>query len=286
MTTKGTGEHCCGTLYVVATPIGNLEDLTPRALRILREVDLVAAEDTRHSRKLFNHYGIETPLTSYFQHNEAAKGEKLLHTLLEGRDVALISDAGTPAISDPGCLLVQRCHEAGVLVSAIPGPSALIAALSMAGLPTERFAFEGFLPAKTHARCQVLRALRQEQRTTVFYEAPHRLVAALQDVLAELGEGRQVAIVRELTKVHEELFRGTAAEACEHFQGKVRGEIVLLIGPAEQSAPEESVQDALRRWRTETDLPMREIVKQVAKVYGLSGSEVYKESLALREEEE
>ncbi|MCD4689230.1 MAG: 16S rRNA (cytidine(1402)-2'-O)-methyltransferase [Desulfuromonadaceae bacterium] len=286
MTTKGTEEHCCGTLYVVATPIGNLEDLTPRALRILREVDLVAAEDTRHSRKLFNHYGIETPLTSYFQHNEAAKGEKLLHILLEGRDVALISDAGTPAISDPGCLLVQRCHEAGVLVSAIPGPSALIAALSMAGLPTERFAFEGFLPAKTHARCQVLRALRQEQRTTVFYEAPHRLVAALQDVLAELGEGRQVAIVRELTKVHEELFRGTAAEASEHFQGKVRGEIVLLIGPAEQSAPEESVQDALRRWQTDTDLPMREIVKQVAKVYGLSGSEVYKESLALRDEEE
>ncbi len=286
MTTKGTEENGCGTLYVVATPIGNLEDLTPRALRILREVDLVAAEDTRHSRKLFNHYGIETPLTSYFQHNEAAKGEKLLHILLEGRDVALISDAGTPAISDPGCLLVQRCHEAGVLVSAIPGPSALIAALSMAGLPTERFAFEGFLPAKTHARCQILRALRQEPRTTVFYEAPHRLVAALQDVLAELGEGRQIAIVRELTKVHEELFRGTVAEACEHFQGKVRGEIVLLIGPAEQSAPEESVQDALRRWQTETDLPMREIVKQVAKVYGLSGSEVYKESLALRDEEE
>ena len=285
VTTKGAEEDRCGTLYVVATPIGNLEDLTSRALRILREVDLVAAEDTRHSRKLFNHYGIETPLTSYFQHNEASKGEQLLHALLEGRNVALISDAGTPAISDPGCLLVQRCHEAGIPVSAIPGPSALIAALSMAGLPTERFAFDGFLPAKTHARSQTLRTLRQEQRTTVFYEAPHRLAAALQDVRKELGDGRQVAVVRELTKVHEELFRGTAAEACEHFLGKVRGEIVLLIGPAEVSAPEESVRDALRRWRDETDLPMREIVKQVAKLYGLSGSEVYKESLALRDEE-
>ena len=175
MTTKRAGEDRCGTLYVVATPIGNLEDLTPRALRILREVDLVASEDTRHSRKLFNHYGIDTPLTSYFQHNEAAKGERLLHVLQEGQDVALISDAGTPAISDPGSLLVQRCHEVGIPVSAIPGPSALIAALSMAGLPTERFAFDGFLPAKTHARRQALRPLRQEQRTTVFYETPHRL---------------------------------------------------------------------------------------------------------------
>jgi 16S rRNA (cytidine1402-2'-O)-methyltransferase len=284
--TKEARADRCGTLYVVATPIGNLEDLSPRALRILKEVDLVASEDTRHSRKLFNHYGIETPLTSYFQHNEAAKGERLLHILQEGKDVALISDAGTPAISDPGCLLVQSCHEAGIPVSAIPGPSALIAALSMAGLPTERFAFEGFLPAKTHARRQALRPLKSEPRTTVFYEAPHRLAAALQDVLAELGAERQVAVVRELTKIYEELFRGTVAQACEHFSGKVRGEIVLLIAPAEQSAPEESVGDALRRWRAETDLPMREIVKQVAKAYGLSGSEVYKESLALRDEEE
>jgi 16S rRNA (cytidine1402-2'-O)-methyltransferase len=275
-----------GTLYLVATPIGNLEDLTLRALRILKEVDLVAAEDTRHSRKLFNHYGISTPLTSYFQHNETAKGEQLVRTLQQGKDVALISDAGTPAISDPGCLLVQRCHEVGIPVSAVPGPSAVIAALAMAGLPTERFTFEGFLPAKTHARCQVLRPLLSEPRTTVFYEAPHRLVASLQDLRTELGDERQVAVVRELTKVHEELFRGTVAEACEHFVGKVRGEIVLLVGPAEQSTPEESVRDALRRWRAETDLPMREIVKQVAKDYGLSGSEVYKESLALREEKE
>jgi 16S rRNA (cytidine1402-2'-O)-methyltransferase len=275
-----------GTLYLVATPIGNLEDLTLRALRILQEVDLVAAEDTRHSRKLFNHYGIKTPLTSYFQHNEAAKGETLIRTLRDGRSVALISDAGTPAISDPGFALVRRCHEEGIPVSAVPGPSALIAALSMAGLPTERFAFEGFLPAKPAARRQALRQLHNERRTLVFYEAPHRLPAALRDVRTELGEEREVAVVRELTKLHEELFRGTANEACEHFSDKVKGEIVLLIGPAPETAPEESVRDALRRWRSETDLPMREIVKRVAKEHGLSGSEVYQESLALRDEDE
>lgn len=281
--TEGTGR--CGTLYLVATPIGNLEDLSLRALRILREVDLVAAEDTRHSRKLFNHYGISTPLTSYFQHNEAAKGQQLVQTLLEGKNVALISDAGTPAISDPGCLLVQGCHEAGIPVSAIPGPSAVIAALSMAGLPTERFAFEGFLPAKTHARCQLLRSLQDEMRTLVFYEAPHRLAAALQDVRTELGDERSVAVVRELTKVHEELFRGTVAEACAHFSGKVRGEIVLLIGPAQKTTPEESVRQALRRWREETDLPLRQIAKQLARDYGLSASEIYKEGLDLQDEE-
>lgn len=275
-----------GTLYLVATPIGNLEDMTLRALRVLKEVDLVAAEDTRHSRKLFSHYGIGTPLTSYFAHNEAAKGERILTELRAGRSVALITDAGTPAISDPGFLLVRRCHEEGLPVSAVPGPSALIAALSMAGLPTERFAFEGFLPAKPAARRRALRELCGEQRTLVFYEAPHRLPATLRDVRTEFGEERELAVVRELTKLHEELFRGTVAQACEHFRDKVRGEIVLLIGPAPEQAPQESVREALRRWRAETDLPMREIVKRVAREHGLSGSEVYKESLALRDEKE
>jgi 16S rRNA (cytidine1402-2'-O)-methyltransferase len=178
----GEGAGRPGTLYLVATPIGNLEDLTFRALRILQEVDLVAAEDTRHSRKLFSHYGIKTPLTSYFQHNEAAQGETLVRTLLDGRSVALISDAGTPAISDPGFDLVRRCLEKGIPVTAIPGPSALIAALSMAGLPTESFAFEGFLPARSGARRKALAALRSESRTTVFYEAPHRLASTLRDL--------------------------------------------------------------------------------------------------------
>jgi 16S rRNA (cytidine1402-2'-O)-methyltransferase len=274
---------CPGTLYLVATPIGNLEDVTLRALRILKEVDLVAAEDTRHSRKLFSHYGIGTPLTSYFAHNEAAKGERLLTELCAGRSVALITDAGTPAISDPGFLLVRRCIAEGVPVTAVPGPSAVVAGLSVAGLPTERFVFEGFLPARSAARRKALASLRDEPRTVVFYEAPHRLAASLGDLIAELGTERPVAVARELTKLHEEIFRGNAGAALEHFgQGRVRGEIVLVIGPAPARSCQETVAQALRRWRAETDLPMREIVKQVARDFGLSGSEVYRESLKLR----
>lgn len=280
-------EHRPGTLYLVATPIGNLEDLTFRALRILQEVDLIAAEDTRHSRKLCNHYGIRTPLTSYFAHNEQEKGERLLQILAEGRSVALITDAGTPAISDPGYLLVRRCRDAGLPVAAVPGPSAVIAALSVAGLPSERFAFEGFLPAKSAARRKTLRALQGEPRTTVFYEAPHRLAAALGDVVVELGPQRELAVARELTKVHEELFRGSAAAALAHFGQieRVKGEIVLLIGPAADTAPEETVEEALHRWRRDTDLPMRAIVKEVARQFNLPGSEVYRRSLQLKETE-
>jgi 16S rRNA (cytidine1402-2'-O)-methyltransferase len=275
-----------GTLYIVATPIGNLEDLTFRALRILREVDLVAAEDTRHSRKLFHHYGIKTPLTSYYEHNEVLKADRILQVLHEGKSVALISDAGTPGIADPGFRLVSRCREEGISTVAVPGPSAVIAALSVSGLPVDRFVFEGFLPAKTHARRQVLQRLRGEERTAIFYEAPHRLLAALGDIEAELGEDRVVAVARELTKLHEEFFLGTVAEASGHF-GKepVKGEIVLMVAPAAPEKPTGSVKEALRRWRSETDLPMREIVKQVAKEFGLPGSEVYRESLELKDEE-
>jgi 16S rRNA (cytidine1402-2'-O)-methyltransferase len=276
-----------GTLYIVATPIGNLEDLTFRALRILKEVDLVAAEDTRHSRKLFQHYGITTSLTSYFEHNESLKAERLLETLHQGKSVALISDAGTPGIADPGYRLVSRCRAEGISVEAVPGPSAIIAALSIAGLPTDRFTFEGFLPAKAQTRRQTLQRLREEERTVVLYEAPHRLLAALADIDTELGQNRTVAVARELTKLHEELFLGSADEAYRHFSPQpVKGEIVLLLAPAPpREKPAESVRDALRRWQVETDLPMREIVKQVAKDFGLSGSEVYREGLALREEE-
>lgn len=276
-----------GTLYLIATPIGNLEDLTFRALRILKEVDLVAAEDTRHSRKLFSHYGITTPLTSYFQHNEVGKGEQLLEALRQGKSVALISDAGTPAISDPGFLLVRRCREEGLAVAAVPGPSAVIAALSIAGLDTERFCFEGFLPAKTGARRQALARLRQEPRTAVFYEAPHRLLAALRDLRAELGEDRQIAVARELTKLHEELFRGTVAEALAHFgAGRVRGEIVLLVAPAPEEKPRGSVREVLRERLQEGELAPRQIVKQVAREFGLPGSAVYQEYLKIREKGE
>jgi 16S rRNA (cytidine1402-2'-O)-methyltransferase len=271
-----------GTLYVIATPIGNLEDLTFRALRILREVDLVAAEDTRHSRKLFSHYGIGTPLTSFFQHNEAVKGERILEDLRQGKSVALISDAGTPAIADPGFLLVRRCREEGIPVIAVPGASAVVTALSIAGLPTDRFAFEGFLPAKTKGRRESLRRLRQEDRTTVFYEAPHRLAAALKDLVAELGGDREVAVARELTKIHEELYRGTAAAALDHFgSGRVRGEIVLMVAPAaeEQAAVGEasagSLEEALRKL-SDGGLPPRQAVKQVAKEFGLPRDEVYR----------
>lgn len=276
-----------GTLYLVATPIGNLEDVTLRALRILKEVDLVAAEDTRHSRKLFSHYGIATSLTSYFQHNEASKGERLLEALRQGRSVALISDAGTPAISDPGFLLVRRCREEGIAVVAVPGPSAVIAALSVSGLETERFCFEGFLPAKSGARRQALARLREEPRTAVFYEAPHRLPAALRDLIAELGEEREVAVARELTKVHEELFRGSAAAALAHFAvGRVRGEIVLLVAPAPEAKPQGSLREALVQGLRESGLSPREVVKQVAREFRLSGSAVYREYLKLKEEEE
>jgi len=276
-----------GTLYLVATPIGNLEDMTFRALRILKEVDLVAAEDTRHSRKLFSHYGITTPLTSYFAHNESSKGEHILGLLRTGKSVALITDAGTPAISDPGFLLVRACRDQNLPVSAVPGASAVIAGLSVAGLPTERFAFEGFLPPKSSARRKMFKALGNEERTLVFYEAPHRLLASLSDLIEEMGADREIAVVRELTKLHEEVFRGTAKEAVDHFgQGRVRGEIVLLVGPPAQQQQEETVREALRRWRRDTDLPMRQIVKEVARQFGLSGSEVYKESLEMRDEDE
>ncbi|MCD6527430.1 MAG: 16S rRNA (cytidine(1402)-2'-O)-methyltransferase [Desulfuromonas sp.] len=275
-----------GTLYVVATPIGNLEDITMRALRILKEVSMVAAEDTRHSRKLFNHFGITTSLTSCFEHNEAQKGDYLLGLLQQGKSLALISDAGTPAISDPGSLLVQRCREAGVNVSPVPGASACISALSTAGLPTERFCFDGFLPPKTQARRRALERYLEEARTTVLYEAPHRLLACLCDLCEVLGNDRQIAVARELTKLHEEMFRGSAAEALEHFsQGRVRGEIVLLLAPAQKQAPQETVVEAIERLRAETDLPMKAIAKQVAKLHDLSGSDVYKIVLNLKEQD-
>jgi 16S rRNA (cytidine1402-2'-O)-methyltransferase len=273
---------------VVATPIGNLEDLTMRALRILKEVDLIAAEDTRHSRKLLHHYGVATPLTSCYDHNELAKSERILELLHQGRSVALISDAGTPAISDPGFQLVRRCREEGLPVAAVPGPSAAVAALSIAGLPVDRFIFEGFLPARAAARAAALRRLADEERTTVFYEAPHRLLKTLRAVVEELGPERHLAVARELTKLHEELFRGTAAETLAHFDAApVKGEIVLLVAPSPAPAPStETVPEALRRLRAETGAPMRQIVKQVAKMYGLPGSEVYRQSLMLDDEEE
>jgi 16S rRNA (cytidine1402-2'-O)-methyltransferase len=273
-----------GILYVIATPIGNLEDMTYRAVRLMQEVSLIAAEDTRHSRKLLDHYAIRTPLISYHEHNEGARAEQLVGKLLDGESLGLISDAGTPCIADPGYRLVLRCRQEGIEVVAVPGASAVIAALSIAGLATDAFRFIGFLPSKSHGRGQVLQGLVEEKQTTVCYESPHRLVACLEQVIDICGADRPLAIARELTKRHEELYYGSAADALEHFSsGSVKGEIVLLFGPAPERKRAGNVKEALEDLRHTTELSWKEIVKQVAKEFGLPGSDVYKESLDLRD---
>lgn len=273
-----------GTLYVVATPIGNLEDMTYRAVRILGEVSLIAAEDTRHSRKLLTHYGITTRLISYHDHNEKGRSEQLLARLKEGEDLALICDAGTPCIADPGYALVQRCHHEEIPVVAVPGSSAVIAGLSIAGLPTDGFRFIGFLPAKAQARQALLQRCSADTSTQVMYEAPHRLLAALADIVETFGSACRVAIARELTKRHEELFSGTAQEALTSFSARdaIKGELVIMVAPAPAQAPEMTITEQLHHLRQSTDLSWKEIVKQVARDHGVAGSEVYRESLALR----
>jgi 16S rRNA (cytidine1402-2'-O)-methyltransferase len=271
-----------GILYVVATPIGNLEDITARTLRILGEVDLIAAEDTRHSRKLLNHFGLRTPMISCHEHNERQRLEELLGRLRAGAKIALISDAGTPAIADPGYRLVQACHDAGIPVVPVPGPSALITALSVAGVPTDRFVFEGFLPAKAAARSACLEGLRHEPRTVVCYETPHRLPAALKAMAEVWGEERPLVVARELTKLHEELFRGTVAEALEHFAAeRVRGELVLILPPFAAAAPERDLAAVLRERLADGRLSRKEAVKQVAREFGVAGDAVYRLSLEI-----
>jgi len=271
-----------GILYVVATPIGNLEDITARALRILGEVDLIAAEDTRHSRKLLNHFGIRKPLLSCHEHNEQQRQAELVNRLLAGAKVALISDAGTPAIADPGYRLVCACHAAAIAVVPVPGPSALVAALSAAGVPTDRFVFEGYLPARAAARAACLEGLRHEPRTVVLYETPHRLLAALAAIAAVWGGERPLVVARELTKLHEELFRGTASEALAHFgKAQVRGELVLMLPPFAVAAPERDPLAMLRELLADGKLSRKAAVKQVARESGLAGAEVYRLSLEI-----
>ena len=284
--TEEQGRDGCGTLYVVATPIGNLEDITYRAIRILNEVDLIAAEDTRHSRKLLAHFGIQKTLVSYHDHNEQQRQEELVGRLKAGEDIALISDAGTPCIADPGYRLISSCHEAEIRVVPIPGPSALITALSAAGVSTDRFAFEGYLPNKAKGRTDLLKQLNGEQRTLVFYETPHRLSATLDDLVEVLGADRPLVIARELTKMYEEFFRGTASEAVIRFRREpARGELVLVLPPGTQG-PQMNVREALRKLLRESDLSRRDAVKLIAREYGLTSSDVYRESLKLTEEEE
>jgi len=280
-----------GTLFIVATPLGNLEDITLRALRVLKAVDLIAAEDTRHSRKLLLHYGISTPLTSYYDQVERRKAPQLVEELKHGKSIALISDAGTPGIADPGYHLVRAAIAAGVRVEAIPGPSAVAAALSVSGLPTDRFAFEGFVPARPAARRKFFEALAHEARTVIVYEAARRLAACLDDLRAALGE-REIVVARELTKMFEEILRGPVSAVAEEVRAPHRGEVLqgevtLLIAGGTSAAPAveaEELQAAIRRLRGE-GMSLKEIARTLAREHGLSRREVYQAGLALSHEE-
>jgi 16S rRNA (cytidine1402-2'-O)-methyltransferase len=270
-----------GSLYIVPTPIGNLEDITFRAVRVLKEVDLIAAEDTRHTQVLLNHYDIRTSVTSYHEHNERGKARELVEQLRQGRSIALLSDAGTPMISDPGYRLVVEAIRAGVQVIPLPGPSAVTAALSAAGLPTDRFGFEGFLPAKKSERRSALEALKKDTKTLIFYEAPHRLKETLAD-MAEIFGDREVAIGREISKVHEEFLRGALREILATVeQQTVRGEITLVVQGATSGAPvsEEGVISEIRQL-AENGMRVKEISELVGAHHGISKREVYR--LALR----
>jgi len=268
-----------GSLYLVATPIGNLEDITYRAVRILREAGLIACEDTRHTRKLLEHYGISTPLVSYHEHNEAARAEELAAKLEAGMNIALVSDAGMPLVSDPGYRVVAAAIRAGIRVIPVPGPSAVVAALAGAGLATDSFYFGGFLPAKSGQRARALEALQGQTATLVFYEAPHRILETLEDVERLLGP-RPVVVARELTKVHEEFLRGTAAEvrAALASRPSVKGEITLLIGKGTEAAPagSGSLEEAVDACQS-AGLSRMDAIKEVARRRGLSKREVYRQ---------
>jgi 16S rRNA (cytidine1402-2'-O)-methyltransferase len=275
-----------GILYVVSTPIGNLEDITLRALRILKEVDLIAAEDTRRTRQLLTHYGIHKPLISYHEHNQRMREDTLLEKLREGKQVALVTDAGTPGISDPGQPLIRKAACEGIPLVPIPGPSAAIAALSISGLPTESFLFYGFLPAKASARKKFLEALKKRLETLIFYESPRRLGAFLRDALEILGN-RQVVVTREITKVFEETLRGTIGDVLEKIGGEeVRGEItVILAGNSqEENIDTPSIRDALRDYVLNSGASMKEAIERVAEDLGVAKREVYQESLKLKKE--
>lgn len=273
-----------GVLYIVATPIGNLEDITLRALRVLKEVDLIAAEDTRHTRILLDHYDIRIPLTSYHEHNERAKAQPLIARLLGGESIALVSDAGTPAISDPGYRLIVEAISAGIRVIPLPGASALAAALSASGLPSDRFAFEGFLPTKKQERKTKLQELRQDYRTLIFYEAPHRLSESLQDMLQILGD-RQIAVGRELSKVHEEFLRGTVSEVMARLADhEVKGEVTVVVrGSTDSQISTDLLETEVRRLIDE-GMRVKEISDLVGARYQISKREIYQMVLKLKGE--
>lgn len=273
------------TLYIVATPIGNLEDMTYRAVRILGEVDLIAAEDTRHSLKLLNHFGISKPLTSYFDHNQQIKGERILNALRQGKSVALISDAGTPCVSDPGYQLVRDAVAENIPVVPVPGACAAVAALSASGLPTDTFTFAGFPPSRQGKRRTFLSGMSSLPGTLVLYEAPHRLLETLSDISEVLGE-RQVIVAREVTKMFEEFIRGSVSEVIAAVsRGIVRGEVVILIAPGEAAQQEaEPLEEVLDRLMADGSLSIKDMAKQAAVISGVSRSEAYAAALRLKNE--
>ena len=272
-------------LYLVATPIGNLEDITLRALRVLKEVDVIACEDTRQTQKLLNHFAIATRTTSYHEHNEITKAAELVKEMQEGASVALVTDAGMPGISDPGYRLVSLAIRHHVPVVPVPGASAFLAALVASGLPTDSFRFSGFLPAKRGERRTVLEGVKGSPRTQVFYEAPHRIVESLEDVVEVLGQSRHIVIAREVTKIHEEFLRGRAAEVLENLKEReaVKGEITLLIGKAEEDYVEttafgrQTVRARVEQIMKDEKIDEKAALKRVAKERGVSKSEAYRE---------
>lgn len=273
-----------GTLYVVATPIGNLGDLTPRAREVLASVALIAAEDTRHTRQLLLTCGIDTALTSLHEHNEGQKSAELVARLARGDSIALVSDAGTPLVSDPGFELVAAARKEGIAVIAIPGACAAIAALSVAGLPTHRFAFEGFLPAKSTARCERLAQLAREERTLIFYEAPHRLAEALRDMAQIFGAERSASISRELTKRFETTYGGTLAqlsEAAERDSDMTRGELVIIVSGAPQSSSALEFDSEVLLRALLAELPPSQAARIAAHLTGAKRSDLYEAALRL-----
>src|SRR6266481_1841080 len=283
-TSAQNSPHAAGpALYLVATPIGNLEDITLRAVRVLKEADVIACEDTRQTQKLLNHYGISTRKTSYHEHNEMTRAAELVLDLEGAARVALVTDAGMPGISDPGFRLISLAIRHHIPVVPIPGASAFLAALVASGLPTDSFRFSGFLPPKSGQRRQMLESIKASPRTQVFYEAPHRVKEAVEEVVEILGGERQLVIAREVTKIHEELLRGRAREALEKLKarGDIKGEITLLIGKAEETerkaAAGVSVRQRLQQIMAEEKLDEKAALKRIAREMGVSKSEAYRE---------
>lgn len=272
-----------GILYVVGTPIGNLGDMSPRAVETLASVDFIAAEDTRVSLKLLNHFEIKKPLISYFEHNRKEKGELIVARILGGESCALVTDAGMPAVSDPGEDLVALCHERGVTVNVVPGPSAFVAAIALSGLPVSRFTFEGFLSMNKTSRREHLNDIKDEKRTLVFYEAPHKLLATLKDFYKTLGE-RRIALVREITKIHEEVIRTTLSEAIVKYENESpRGEFVLVIEGKQETNEEITLDDALslaRHYLSE-GMSVSMAAKQAAKETGIKKGDIYNKVTAI-----